>query len=72
MGERRKQHDLKQRSLKQIDRPIPNQRAKRGLLCVESVEVTFSGGSDRNQEEALDHISELIAFWNMKYLDWTP
>ena len=57
---------------RQIDRPIPTESQKPGLLKVESVEVTFSGGSKRQQKAALDHINELIAFWNMRYLDWKP
>ena len=57
---------------KQVDRPIPNDAARRGLLHVETMDVGFSGGTDRDQEEALNHINELIAFWNLKYIDWIP
>ena len=51
---------------------MPNEGAKRGLLHVDTVEVFFGGASDRDQEEALNHISELIEFWNLRYREWTP
>ena len=59
-------------STRQIDRPMPSDAAKRGLLHVDTVEVFFGGGNDRDQEEALNHISELIEFWNLRYREWTP
>ena len=51
---------------------MPNDAAKRGLVHVESMEVFFNGASDRDQEEALNHINELIGFWNLRYREWTP
>ena len=59
-------------STREIQRPMPSEPARRGLLHVNTMEVTFDGASDRDQEEALNHINELIEFWNLKYLEWKP
>ena len=59
-------------STREIQRPIPNESARRGLLHVDTMEVKFNGANDRDQEEALNHINELIDFWNLKYREWKP
>ena len=64
--------ERQERATRQIDRPMPNEAAKRGLLHVDTMEVSFNGASDRDQEEALNHINELIDFWNLKYKAWKP
>ncbi len=65
-----KQRQMSEKATRQIDRPMPTEAQKPGLLKVQSVEVTFSGGSKRQQNAALDHINDLIAFWNLRYREW--
>lgn len=55
---------------REIQRPMPTQVQKAGLLKVQSVEVTFSGGTKTQQKAALNHINELIEFWNLRYREW--
>jgi hypothetical protein len=55
-----------------IDRPIPDETAKRGLQHVQAVTVEFSGGTERQQDAALEHLDELIEFWNLKSVQWLP
>lgn len=57
---------------RQIDRPLPSELAKRGLKHVDHVDVEFAGGTELEQQAALDHLSELIAWWNLNYIDWIP
>ena len=53
------------------DRPIPDSRAKRGLLAIEGMEVTFGKGATQKEEEAaLEHINELIRWWNLPWIEW--
>ncbi len=57
--------------MREIQRPMPNEAAKRGLLKVKFLEAEFSDGvTKKEQQAALDHLTDLITFWNLRYRVW--
>ncbi len=50
---------------------MPNDEAKRGLLKVKFIEAGFDKGATKSEEiAALDHLTDLITFWNLRYRVW--
>jgi len=49
-------------------RPRPNRDAQVGLWDIENIEVHFKGDvSEAEQDAALEHLSELIDWWNLPW-----
>lgn len=47
-------------------RPRPTRRATLGLSKITGLDVHFAKCAESNEEAALDHLNELIAWWGLR------
>lgn len=60
------------KQLAEIPRPFPSEAAQRGLSKITGLDVHFDKCAESSEDAALEHLDDLIAWWRLPSLKWTP